>query len=268
MPETEWYNWWFASRFYQELHADVLGNEMEDFINRVVSEWGVSPGSRLLEVSCGTGENSRVLAKMNVQVTGTDLSPANVELANRTTPGNLDFYVHDMRLPFWGNYFDYAFIFSNRFGFFRTMRENESAIRTISNALKPGGIFILDYLNAQEPGKRVMPEENKTCQGTAFQIRNRQDDTHFYREIKILPQGEGETHAVVEKYFKITVDEFAKIFARHGLEIRNVYGSYALVPFDPEKSHRMILVAEKKTGLSADREKRLYSDGRATDALT
>jgi hypothetical protein len=49
-----------------------------------------------------------------------------------------------------------------------------------------------------------------------------------------------------------------------------VFGDYLLDPYDVCKTPRMIIVARKKGGDtdSIAKEKRLYSDGRTTDALT
>ena len=46
-----------------------------------------------------------------------------------------------MRLPFWINYFDFAFNFFTSFGYFRTEREHYNAVRTIAQSprrLLPG----------------------------------------------------------------------------------------------------------------------------------
>ena len=52
-----------------------------------------------------------------------------------------------MRLPFRVNYFDLVFNFFTSFGYFETARENDNALRTLKNALRPGGRLVLDYLN-------------------------------------------------------------------------------------------------------------------------
>ena len=53
-----------------------------------------------------------------------------------------------------------------------------------------------------------------------------------------------------------------------GLQVQEVFGDYQLGSYDIRKTPRLILIATKGTDIKEDKEKRLYSDGRTTDALT
>jgi hypothetical protein len=46
------------------------------------------------------------------------------------------------------NCFDYAFNFFTSFGLLQTQREHLNAIHMVGTALRPKGVFVLDYLNA------------------------------------------------------------------------------------------------------------------------
>ena len=63
----------------------------------------------MLDVACGKGRHSKTLASLGFQVTGIDISFDSIQQAKQYESEHLDFYVHDMRLPFWGNYYNYAF---------------------------------------------------------------------------------------------------------------------------------------------------------------
>ncbi len=52
------------------------------------------------------------------------------------------------------------------------------------------------------------------------------------------------------------------------MQVKEVFGDYKLHAYDVKKTPRLIIVAEKKELEAEDKEKRLYSDGRSTDALT
>ncbi len=86
----------------------------------------------MLDVACGRGRHSRILASKGFVVTGIDISFDSIAFAKQFENENLDFYQHDMRLPFRVNYFDYAFNFFTSFGYFKTRREHDDAIRTIA----------------------------------------------------------------------------------------------------------------------------------------
>src|SRR5215813_1481837 len=142
MPQREWFVDWFDSPFYHKLYFERDEKEAESFIKKLAAHLQLVPGSRVVDVACGRGRHSKVLAEMNFVVTGIDLSPTSIEFAKQFEKDNLQFFIHDMRLPFWGNYFDHAFNFFTSFGYFRTRREHDAAIRTIARSLRPGGIVV------------------------------------------------------------------------------------------------------------------------------
>jgi SAM-dependent methyltransferase len=101
----------------------------------------------MLEVGCGQGAHARVLAAEGFEVTGIDASAEKISVALESEQERLHFFTHDIRLPFFINYFDHAFNLFSNFGFFRTEREHNNAIRTIANSLKPRGVLLIDYGN-------------------------------------------------------------------------------------------------------------------------
>jgi SAM-dependent methyltransferase len=128
------------------------------FIKLALSHLKPPAGSSIVEIGCGEGQHARALAAEGYDVTGIDASAENISVALESEQEKLHFFTHDIRLPFFINYFDYAFNLFSNFGFFRTEREHQNAIRTIANSLKQQGIFLLDYLNIhheEEDGKHA-----------------------------------------------------------------------------------------------------------------
>jgi SAM-dependent methyltransferase len=119
----------------------------DQFIIKAIEYLNPPPGARILEVCCGKGENARELASLGYDVTGIDASAEDIDTALPYETENLHFFTHDIRLPFFVNYFDYALNLFSHFGYYKTSREHNNVIRTIANALKPQGIFLLDYGN-------------------------------------------------------------------------------------------------------------------------
>ena len=143
------------------------------------------PGSFILDVACGRGRHSRILAEKGFVVTGIDISFDSIAFAKKSEAENLEFYQHDMRLPFRVNYFDYTFNFFTSFGYFKTRREHDDSIRMIANGLKPDGIFVIDYLNVHYSEDHFIYNEEKVINGTTYAIRRWHDETHFYKKIII-----------------------------------------------------------------------------------
>ena len=153
MADKSWYIDWFNSPFYHKLYFERDEKEAESFIHQLVKHLQPVAGCRMLDVACGKGRHSKILAAMGYDVTGIDLAPASIAWAKQSENENLHFFIHDMRLPFYANYFDYAFNFFTSFGYFKTRREHDAAIRSISKSLKPGGFFVIGCLakTAGEP---------------------------------------------------------------------------------------------------------------------
>ncbi len=71
-----------------------------------------------------------------------------------------------------------------------------------------------------------------------------------------------------EKVIKFSLGDFTDMFSYQGLQVQEVFGDYAFGSYDIRQTPRLIMIAQKKVNEPADKEKRLYSDGRRTDALT
>jgi SAM-dependent methyltransferase len=273
MPGTvsirEWYRDWFNSPFYHRLYFEGDDKEAKGRIQTLSNFLQPKPGSRMVDVACGKGNHSRILAQMGFDVTGFDLSPNSIEYAKQFESDNLSFYVHDMRLPFWINYFDYAFNFFTRFGFFATKREHDDAIRTVASSLKPSGVLVIDYLNVHYAEEHLVRNELKNISGTAFEIHKWDDDAHFYKRIIISDTSLKTPQQYTERITKFSLGDFTEMLAFQNMQVVEVFGDYNLIPYDIKKTPRLIIVAKKKDNESENGEKkRLYSDGRSTDALS
>ncbi len=268
MAEQAWYKDWFNSPFYHKLYFERDEKEAEAFIKKLLAYLKPPAGSRMLDVACGKGRHSKTLAAPGFIVTGIDISPDSIAYAKQFEKENLDFFVHDMRLPFWGNYFNYAFNFFTSFGYFKTRREHNDAIRTISKSLKPGGIFVIDYLNTHYAEDHIVHNEEKLLDGTAYRILRWHDDHHFFKKIVVDDPSLKEPVAYTEKVAKFTLGDFTDMLAFQDMQVQEVFGDYQFHKYHVKETPRLILVAKKKANGTVDKEKRLYSDGRTTDPLT
>jgi SAM-dependent methyltransferase len=268
MPGKPWYQEWFSSPFYHKLYLDRNEAEASAFIQKMVTHLSPAPGSRMLDVACGKGRHSRILASMGYPVTGIDLSSESIAAAKQYETDSLDFFVHDMRLPFWGNYFNFAFNLFTSFGYFKTRREHDDAIRTIAKSLRPGGLLVIDYLNVHHTEEHLQYNETRQINGTTYDIHRWDDETHFYKKITIIDPSILEPLSFIEQVAKFTLGDFTDMLSFQGLQVQEVFGDYQFSPYDIRKTPRLIIVASKGTPEKGDKEKRIYSDGRTTDPLT
>lgn len=267
MISTPWYKEWFNSPFYHKLYFERDEQEAAAFIRQLIGRLDPAPGSRMLDAACGRGRHSRIMAAMGFTVTGIDLSPDNIAIARRDEKENLDFFVHDMRLPFWGNYFNYAFNFFTNFGYFRTRREHDNVMRTIANGLRPGGSFMIDYLNVHYAEDHLVHHETKQVDDTIYTIHRWDNDTHFYKKINVADPSLATPLEYTEEVAKFSLGDFTDMLSFQSLQVQEVFGDYHFGPYDVRSTPRLIIIAKKNGNESGDQEKRLYGDGRANEII-
>ena len=245
MALKEWYKEWFSSPYYEILYHKRNEEEAAVFIKRLAQYLNPRPGSYMLDVACGKGRHSAQLADMGFDVTGIDLSEPSINEALKKESGNLHFFVHDMRLPFYINYFEYAFNFFTSFGYFNTRRENDDAIRTIAKSLKTNGILVIDYLNVHFTQNNLVKSESTIIEGINFRITRWHNEDYFFKQIQIEQPGHPVKHIYTEKVSKFSLGDFTDMLSYQNLQVQQVYGDYQLGHYDVKKSPRMIIIAKK-----------------------
>jgi len=246
MSEQAWYKDWFNSPFYHKLYFERDEKEAAAFISTLIDHLEPSTGSYMLDIACGRGRHSSFLAEKGFSVTGIDISFDSIAFAKKSENQNLEFYQHDMRLPFRVNYFNYAFNFFTSFGYFKTRREHDDAIRTIANGLKPNGIFVIDYLNVHYSEDHLVYNEEKKINDTDYEIHRWHDETHFYKKIIINDPLLHHPLAYTEKVSKFSFGDLNDMLSYHGLQVQEVFGDYHLGNYDVRTKPRLIIVAKKK----------------------
>jgi SAM-dependent methyltransferase len=245
MTAAAWFKNWFSSPYYHLLYFNRDHKEAAAFIDKLIDYLKPVPGSRMLDVACGRGRHSIQLAEKGFDVSGIDISFENIDEAKKSETGNLHFYQHDMRLPSWINYFDYAFNFFTSFGYFSTRREHDNAIRTIANAVKEDGFFVIDYLNAHYAENHLIHKSEKEIEGINFYITKWFDETHFYKKIVVEDENLDEPIEHTERVAKFSLGDFTEMMAFQDLQVQEVFGDYNFGHYDVTNSPRMIIVAKK-----------------------
>lgn len=243
--EKAWFENWFDSPYYYQLYFKRNKAEAVEFIDKLIEYLKPEPGSRMLDVGCGKGRHSVLLASKGFDVTGIDLSEQSIKKAEKKENGHLHFYQHDMRLPFRINYFDYAFNFFTSFGYFNTRREHHNAIRTISQSLRPGGIFVIDYLNVHYEESDLVHQTQIKIKDVKYFITKWFDETHLYKKIIITDRNLKEPLTFIEKVAKFSLGDFIEMLSYQQMQVIEVFGDYNFNKYDIKNSPRLIIVANK-----------------------
>ena len=162
---------------------------------RLVAMSGAGPGTRVLDLACGTGDIAFALAERGARVTGLDLTLRMIELARSKSPPRpaVAFLTGDMMgLPFAdGARFD---VVTAGYGL-RNVPRLEPAIGEIRRVLRPGGLLLsLDFNRPSSALMRGIYLGYLTIVGSALGwILHRDPDTYRYipESIERYPGADG-----------------------------------------------------------------------------
>lgn len=244
-----WYKDWFNSPYYHQLYFKRDEREAAEFIDRLVDHLQPEKSASMLDIACGKGRHSIQLASKGFDVTGIDLSEDSIRDAKNWEQDHLQFFVHDMRLPFRINYFNYAFNFFTSFGYFDTRREHDNTIRTIAQSLKPEGQFVIDFLNVQYAEDHTIHKSDIEIGDVNYHITKWFDEEHFYKRIIVEDKALQEPLEHLERVAKFTLGDLTDMLGFHHLQVQEVFGDYDFTEYDLKKSSRLIIVAKKITRL-------------------
>ena len=242
MSTKEWFGDWFNSPYYHILYRHRDHDEARYFIDNLLAFLKPSIDCKMMDLACGKGRHSIYLNEKGYDVTGLDLSTSNIEHARQFENEMLRFEVHDMREVYKHNKFDYVFNLFTSFGYFDTLEEHETTIKAVHECLKPGGYFILDFLNPYVVINELVQEEVKRIEGIEFHIKRYVESGFIIKKIEFFDQGKHFSY--YEKVKTIRRTEFIKFFEDAGFSILNVFGSYELDDYIPEKSQRLIFITK------------------------
>jgi SAM-dependent methyltransferase len=246
---SRWFASWFDSSHYHKLYGYRNHVEAAGFVDALTARLRPPRGSRALDLGCGTGRHARYLAARGFDVTGLDLSEENIREARQYEGERLRFVRSDMRLPFGARAFNYVFNFFTSFGYFEQWAEHLLVVRNIARALTPGGRLVLDYLNVPYADTHLETEEERRLDGVVYRISRWTDSAHFFKRI-VVHEPRHTPVEYLERVARLTVSDFERLFAFHGLSLEETHGDYRLAPY-AESSPRLILIA-KKTGRRYD----------------
>lgn len=241
--QKSWFEVWFNSPFYHILYKNRNVGEATVFIDNLIKKANVEYGT-ILDLACGKGRHAHYLAEKGFDVTGIDLSANSIEFANEMYHlDNLEFYVHDMRLPFRINYYDYVLNLFTSLGYFKQLKENEKVFESVNLGLKEGGYFLVDFMNTELIINNLVDREEKKIDGIDFFIRREVYDGKIIKHIKV--EQENEVHLFKEEVQALMPHHFHQFLNNTNFSLVDEFGDYEFNKFNPKTSPRYILLAKK-----------------------
>lgn len=234
MPE--WFEEWFGEEYLQ-LYPHRDDAEADRAVALVAGVTGLRPGWRVLDVGSGAGRHARAFRVAGARCIGLDLSRTLLRVAQRKTDAPL--VCADMRrLPIRPGSMDLTVSLFTSFGYFEHDEEHAGALREMAGTLRPGGWFVIDFLNAPAVRASLVPRERVAVQGGEVDVaRSMSPDRRYVCKTIVTPSG----RKFVERVRLFESAEISAMLADAGIDVRHRFGDYDAAPLGPG-SPRTILM--------------------------
>ena len=239
--EADWFEEWFGEdylRIYQ--HRDE--SEAERAIDLIATHLPRGEIQAVLDLACGAGRHSKPLCERWWTV-GLDLSAALLRVARHEGP-DAPYVRADMRvLPFADESFDLVVNLFTSFGYFEDDREQARVLASVRDAMKPNGTFVIDFLNASQVRRNLVPYDERVENGVTI-VQNRvisADNRFVEKTIRLRERG----REYVERVRLLSAGDLERMLEAAGFEVVHCFGDYTGTGWS-ENSPRTILFASRK----------------------
>lgn len=260
--------WWneeygFFGEFY------VKGdNSLEGFLTRKLSLaertleecdgilhlLNIQKQNKLLDIPCGYGRHSIELARRGLRITGADINPYHLKIAEKIS---IELGLHlplikcnmiEVGSIFQSEYFDFIINVFLSFGFFATDKENMNVLQQFYQLLKPGGKFLMHTdvnLNRLRAGKYQFNETRELVSGGSLKIREQYNSTtHRLNGSWIITEKSGKSATKKYSVRVYEAGEFINMCLKAGFRDCTAYGDWDGNLFKPN-SEQIIFIAIK-----------------------
>jgi ubiquinone/menaquinone biosynthesis C-methylase UbiE len=245
-------SWWdgYFDETFVEIYRDFLTPQRTEHEVEGLREMvPMRPGAEILDLACGWGRHSVALARAGFQVTGLDFSaPLLARARKRAQAANLsaEFVQGDMRRIPWTDRFELVISLYSSLGYFLTDQDDLQVLRGVRDALKPGGVFVLESMHRDHVmGGYADRDWWTTDSGATVWVEREFDAVEgISREWTRWSKGAKSG----EKYHEMrlrSATEWDLLLRQAGLAPQDWYGDWGLAPFT-HKSEDLIVVCTRR----------------------
>ena len=238
--------------FYDRLTDNVPYSAFADHYERLFAKFGRRPSS-ILDLACGTGSLSKILAERGYEIVGVDRSEEMLSYALEKTDGmeNQPVFIAQsiQKLDLYGTS-DACICSLDSINYVTSQRALQSGFVRLHNFIEPGGLFIFDVNSeARFTGRSgecfTREEDDFYCVWQArYSAKSRL--CRYYIDIFAGPDGDDRYSLIREVHSERFYDrpELEAMLKQAGFKLRGVFGGFTLRR-PTEKDERIFYVAER-----------------------
>lgn len=236
-----WFTAWFGAE-YLELYPHRDDHEAERAVALIVRHAGLAPGAAVLDLACGAGRHVAHLRDAGFRAFGLDLSGDLLRVA-RIDEG-VPAVRADMReLPVADAAVALVTSFFTSFGYFPEPADDERVLREIRRVLAPGGLYALDFLNAEHVRRTLRARDEVELAGRrVVQTRTLvEGGAVVEKRIEIFDPGRRVPRVFYERVRLYGAGRLSEMMVAAGIQPVRLFGDYDGGPLAPA-APRAILI--------------------------
>jgi SAM-dependent methyltransferase len=232
---------WFRDWFDEDYSALYAHRDEEEAARAVAIALQAAPAlasGPVLDLGCGNGRHLAELRRINPKAFGLDLSQHLLGLASPALRGSL--IRGDMRhLPLRKESLSGVCLWFTPFGYFSDA-QNRGLLCSLRRLLKPGGVLLLDFLNAHQIRRSLVEED--LVEGPELRVESRRsiEGNRLVKRMRIERLETGAVREVTESVQLYRPGELCRMAGECGLSLFQERGGYDGAAFDREASPRWI----------------------------
>lgn len=238
---------WYEKSFGEDYLRVYRHRNVDDAVcevNQVANWLQLNKNDLILDLCCGAGRHTITLARQGFHVVGFDLSKTLLARAQEHAEElPIPFITGDMReLPFTNHCFDVVVNLFTSFGYFPSDEENQKVLYEMARVLKPGGRFVMDYMNPLWVTENLIPFSEREENGMNIREERRIEENTVCKTITIDDEN-GRRH-YYERVKMYTRNEMSEMVKRAGFLLDRIVGNFQGGTFQDYSSKRMIFIGK------------------------
>ncbi|MDH7602868.1 MAG: methyltransferase domain-containing protein [Armatimonadota bacterium] len=236
------------AKYYDALMAGVPYRQWVAYIEGILDRINYRP-TTVLDLACGTGNVSELLAHRGYKVVGVDISPEMIEVA-KSKGSKVEYIVQDITELDLGRNFDLAVCLFDSLNYITEPTKVAQAFKKVGKHLVPGGVLIFDVNTVYALQHKFFDQANLNPAANPRYVWTSEYD-HQTRLCRIdmlfeVDDEQGEPHQFKEVHYQRghTIEELTQWLIDAGFEIVDIFHAYRFRK-PTRRSDRVFFVARK-----------------------